>query len=79
MKTGNINIYDFRLNTNPNSLNKFAVRLTRNIVNFLTETYITAGVLPAMIATADAFGNEELAIGQYLNCLYEILPGAVVI
>ena len=32
-----------------------------------------------MIATADAFGNEELAIGQYLNCLYEILPGAVVI
>jgi hypothetical protein len=50
-------VFDFRLNPSPSKLSPHSVRLSRNIVSFLTKTYINSGILPAMIATADAFDN----------------------
>ena len=74
LRSGSIPIFDFRLNTNPSKISPFSVRLSRNILAFITKTYINAGVLPAMVATADAFSNEDLMMNEYLSCIYEDLP-----
>jgi hypothetical protein len=74
LRSGSIPIFDFRLNPNPSKMSPFSVRLSRNILAFLTKTYINAGVLPAMVATADAFSNEDLMMSDYLSCVYEDLP-----
>lgn len=49
------------------------MRLSRNIFGFLGRNYVNSGVMPAMVATAQAFGNEELDMKSYLECLYEEL------
>lgn len=57
LRTGAIFLNDFRLKTNPQKISPFSVRLSRNILNFLTKTQINAGILPSMVATANAFAN----------------------
>jgi hypothetical protein len=60
LRTGSIPIYDFKLNPNPKKVSPFSVRLSRNILEFVTKTYVNAGIFPAMVATADAFSNPDL-------------------
>jgi hypothetical protein len=62
LRTGGILLNDFRLKPNPTALSPYSVRLSRNILSFLTQTHINSGVLPAMIAAAGSFANEDLAM-----------------
>lgn len=60
LKTGEIPIYNLKMNPNPKKLSPYSIRLSRNILNFITKTHVNACVFPAMVATADAFSNADL-------------------
>lgn len=77
MKTGNVLISDFRLKQDPRKLSPYSVRLSRNIMNFLTKVHVSSGVLPAMVATSTAFSAYDVKMKDYLDCIYEDLPDAV--
>jgi hypothetical protein len=74
LRSGTILLNDFRLKANPKKISPYSVRLSRNILTFLTKTHINSGVLPAMVSTANAFSNEDLAMVEYLDCLCEDHP-----
>lgn len=57
LKTGNIEINEFKLNYAPKSVSEFSVRLSRNIMNFFTKVHVNANVLPAFVATIAALSN----------------------
>ena len=57
LRTGNIEINDFKLSLTPKSVNQFSVRLSRNIMNFFTKVHLNANVLPAFAATIEALQN----------------------
>ncbi len=60
LKTGEIPIYNLKMNPNPKKLSPYSIRLSRNILNFITKTHVNSCVFPAMVATADAFSNADL-------------------
>ena len=58
MRNGSINLFNFTINKDiSQGLARYAVRLSRNFMGFLGRVYVDSGVLPAMVATADAYSN----------------------
>lgn len=51
----------------------YAVRLSRNINNFLTDAITYGAVLPSMIATVSAMLRPELRFKSYLILLFRQL------
>lgn len=60
LKTGTIALNDFRLKPNPSKISPYSVRLSRNILSFITKIHINSGILPAMVSTASAFSSYDL-------------------
>jgi hypothetical protein len=59
LQTGNITIYALPFNSDPEKPSCFSIRLSTNFHYLFKNTYINAGVLPALIATADALSNSK--------------------
>ena len=60
LKTGTIALNNFRLKPNPSKISPYSVRLSRNILSFITKIHINSGILPAMVSTAEAFSSYDV-------------------
>ena len=74
MKTGHINLNEFRINPSSTKISPFSVRLSRNLQNFLTPVHINSNILPAFAATITAFCAPKLRFKEYIEYLYSDLP-----
>jgi hypothetical protein len=59
LRTGLIEINDFKFNYEPTRISEYSVRLTRNITSFLQKVYLNANVLPAFAATISSLNNPK--------------------
>ena len=76
MRTGQINLNEFKMNPNSKAISPFSVRLSRNIRHFLTPVHVNSNILPAMAATVDAICAPKLKFKEYIEYLYSDLPNA---